>query len=101
MVWNRVIATWKQLSNEVRYVEPSNIEELLSCCIRWCPSLALIGPGFSKQRAMALHKRGMRYFRDIWQQSRFMDSCEAQIKFGLLPHETGAWTTKLQAIHKK
>lgn len=92
---------WKQSRKHVRYVEPSNLEELLSCSVWWCPSLALIGSGFSKQRAMTLHKRGMRFYRDIWQQSRFMDPLEAQATFGLLPQEEGAWTTMIHAIHLK
>lgn len=90
-VWDRVTAAWKHLKNEVTYIKPSNLKELLSCSIWFCPTLPIIGPGFSKQMATMLHKKGMRHYRDIWRQNRFMNPMETQEDFGLLPQESGAW----------
>lgn len=101
MVWNRVTTAWKRLKSETSYVEPCNLEELLSCSLWFCPNAPIIGPGFSKQRAMVLHQRGMRQYRDIWRHTRFINVVEAQTQFGLLPHEAGAWLALTQALCTK
>lgn len=91
IVWNRINVAWKNIRGEVSFIRPNNLEELLSCSLWFCPSYSILGPGFSKQRATFLHKQGMRYYRDVWSQTRFLDPMELHEKFGLLHEEFGAW----------
>lgn len=99
--------TWPKLSvaalpvSKISYMSPSNIDELLNSNIWFCASVPIIGPEFSKKRASILHKYGMRYYRDIWEQSRFMDFAEAQAKFGLSPNEEGAWSSLTTMLYRQ
>ena len=68
-----------------------NKDELLSCSWSWCPLASIIGPGFSNTRVTDLHKANFEQYRDAWTRNRFLSANEAQVKFGLLERERGAW----------
>lgn len=101
LVWNRVTSAWKSIRPEITYIRPSNLEELLSSSLWFCPSYSIIGLCFSKSRATILHKKGMRYYRDVWTHTRFMTCSELQDRYGLLPGEFGAWSTTAQALMRQ
>jgi hypothetical protein len=90
IVWNKVISVWKNLLPELKFVPPTCLEDLLSCSVWHCPAAPLIGPGFSKARAAALHKAGLQRYRDILVDSRLLEPDEVQGCFGLLQAEMGA-----------
>lgn len=49
IVWNRVSTTWKLMQQEIEYVRPQNIDELLNCSLWHCLLLSLIGLSFPKR----------------------------------------------------
>lgn len=100
-VWNRTTTAWKTMAKEITYNRPNNLEELLSCSIWLCRSHPVIRPGFSKVRAAALHKKGMRHYRDIWRQTRFLEPLETQAEFGLQIQDFGAWVAMTQDMGRQ
>jgi hypothetical protein len=51
----------------------------------------MIGPGFSKLRASALHRARLQRYHDILVGNRLVSLEEAQKRFGLKHEEAGAW----------
>jgi hypothetical protein len=60
----------------------------------------MIGPGFSRQRASALQKEGLRRFRDILTNGQFIQAEEAQARFGFKPEEIGAWNVAMRVLRQ-
>lgn len=58
-IWHRVTNAWKKLSIEIIYNKPTNIDEWPSTSLWFCQAFSMIGPGFSKETAPTLHKKGM------------------------------------------
>lgn len=65
IVWNRVVPAWKSLLPAISFVPPTCWEDLMSLSWWWNPAAPMIGPGFSRLRAAALHKTGIRQYRDV------------------------------------
>lgn len=84
-------AAWKNLLPKLTFIPPTNIYKLLCCSLWHCPTITLIGLGFSRIRASHLYYSGMRTYKDVWNGSRFITIPEAELKFGLAPREVGAW----------
>ena len=93
LVWNQVAAAWRNMLPFVSTNTPSNWEKLMNCSFWWPLACPTLDAGFSMVRAAYLHKRGLKYYRDIWRGGRFLTPPEAQEKFGLLPPEFSAWST--------
>jgi hypothetical protein len=74
--WNRTILAWKALLPDPEFVLPVCLDDLLSCSLWFCPLVPLIGPGFSKSRASALHKAGLRRYRDAMVEGRLLSAEE-------------------------
>ena len=98
IVWNHVTPAWKALLPELQYIRPTSWEELMGCSWWWCPLALLIGPRFSKKRASILHKAGLKKYKDVWVQGRFMSAIEAQLRYGLLEQEYGAWEAAVRQL---
>ena len=76
--------SWRKLRQDILHVRPSLPEELAIESLWWSPFLSLIGPGFSKSRATALHWQGLWQIRDTRIDGRFITEEEAVQRFGLL-----------------
>ena len=87
IVWNQVALAWKTILPFVSVRRPNNWEELMSCSFWWLQSNLVMDLGFSAARAAALHKKGLKRYRDIWSNGRFMTPTKIQDKYGLLPVE--------------
>jgi hypothetical protein len=96
--WNRTMVAWKSSLRDLQYVYPRNIDDLFSCSLWYCHEVALIGPGFSKQRASVLHKAGMCRYRDVLIGNTFISAEAAQVKFGFKLEETGAWNSAIRLM---
>jgi hypothetical protein len=71
----------------------------MSCSVWFCPTVTLIGPGFSKYRAASLHKEGMQKYHDILDSNkRFITVEVAQRRFGLQIEEAGAWNAAVRIM---
>jgi hypothetical protein len=101
MGWNRTTAAWKSSLWDLQYVNPQNIDNLFSCSLWHCSEVALIGPGFSKQRTFVLHKADMCRYRDVLNGNTFISAEAAQIKFDLKLEETGAWNSAIRIMNQK
>jgi hypothetical protein len=102
IVWNRISTAWKIMINEVEFVRPNNREELASCSFWHCPLAPTIGPGFSKIRAMGLHRNGLRQYKDVLDMNSgiFITAVEAQLRFGLLPQEHIVWAGLVNSLER-
>jgi hypothetical protein len=84
VVWNRVVVAWKRLLPDLQFTPPTCLDEFLYCNLSHCPTAPLIGPGFSRNKAAALHQAGMRSYRDIWEEGNFLFLAKIQRRYGLL-----------------
>ena len=75
----------------VSFRRPSNWDELLSSSFWWLQANSALNMGLSVGRAASLHRKGLRRYRDIWCNGRFMNPLEVQGKFGLLTAELQIW----------
>lgn len=101
IIWNKVTIAWKTMRMETSYIRPSNLDELLSCSIWFYPCHPIVGPCFSKALATVLYRKGMRYYRDLWRHTRFLELIEAQNELGLLAEDMGAWIAMTQAMWRQ
>ena len=83
----------------VSFRRPANWDELLCCSFWWLQSNSAMDLGFSLLRAATLHKKGLRRYRDIWRNGRFMNPLEVQINYGLLIEEFTAWSVVITRLH--
>jgi hypothetical protein len=96
--WNRVGTSWRSLVRELIPVQAKLPEEVSTESLWWSFFTPQIGAGFPKNRAARLHKVGLRHIRDTRIDNRFLTNDEAQVKFGILPAETGAWNAMTQNL---
>ena len=99
IVWNQIALAWKTILPFVSFRRPTNWEELMSCSFWWLESNSATDSGLSAARAAVLHKKGLKRYRDIWRNERFMTPREAQENFGLLPTEFPVWSVLVARIY--
>ena len=93
IVWTRVTLAWKTIHRELSHLVPRGFEEVLSESFWLSEALSIIGLGFSKSCASALHKRGLKYIQDVWSNQHFISFQTILAKFDLYRTELGAWAT--------
>lgn len=55
----------------------------------WNPVVQHIGRDFSRNRVAALHRAGLRRYKDVWKYGRLMHAEEIRLAYGLLREEFG------------
>jgi hypothetical protein len=86
------------LLKDLQFVPSSCIDDLLSCSLWLCLEVPLIGPGFSKSRASALYKAGLRRYRGTMENGQFIMAEAAQHRFGLQDAEVGVWNGAVRTM---
>jgi hypothetical protein len=99
-VWNRVTSAWKSFRKELLHVKPQSHEELLNESFWWSHFFPAVGPAFSRSRAAALHRAGLRCIRDAWVNGTLLPANEASRRFCLKAHEFQAWDTLSRAMSR-
>ena len=92
------MSAWKTIVPDLKFIPPKCLEDLHNCSFWFCPKATLIGPGFSKLRALILHKAGLKIYRDAMEGDQFIVAESAQDRFGLKVEEARSWNVAIQQI---
>lgn len=92
-VWHHIAHAWKVMTCTATFLSPSCSKDILQLNMQWHMEYQCFQFNITMDRAFVLYRKGLRYFRDVWDHGidEFLSWEEASIKFSL-PEVYWVWT---------